>query len=42
MLTLNFINELLHKLNDNIEVFYLGDYDIYGADIMLNYSIGTF
>ena len=40
MLTLSFLNELLEKLHSNIEIYYLGDYDIYGADIMLNYSIG--
>ena len=41
MTALQFVNEMLKigKTSD-IEFYYIGDYDVYGIDIMLNYAIG--
>lgn len=43
MTAFRFVNEILKigKLRKNIQFFYIGDYDAYGIDIMLNYAIGN-
>ena len=42
MTALQLVNEI-YKLSQtqNINFYYIGDYDVYGIDIMLNYAIGT-
>lgn len=38
----NTTRELVSRLVEFVkEVYYLGDYDVYGIDIMLNFSIGN-
>lgn len=43
MTALKFVNEIyqIGYQNKKVNFFYIGDYDVYGIDIMLNYAIGT-
>lgn len=43
MTALQFVNQMIrNSKKQNIYFYYIGDYDIYGIDIMLNYAIGNY